>query len=198
MSESENSKPTEEEKAYIEYIKECKDKGHNVMISNGSIKHATILIPYIIESAERKISLLTGSCDDDFYTKDPVLSQFLKFIDDTNGDGKIEIVYEADTGKSKGFIEKLTKRYLEYKKPCNLTQYEMESSELITDDDGKNVLHFIVVDDDGPFRFEKHSTQEDQKSDIIEAKANFGNKRISKSLQTLFTQIRAQSKVINN
>ena len=188
---------------YEEYVKDCKESQRNVMISNRSIDHATILITNIVETAKEKICLLTGFCDDTFYAKDVIQNQFLSFIEDTTGSGIIEIIFEEGeekTTKCKEFIKSLVKEYEKWNKTTSLSLYQLDNNAYITDKDGKYRIHYIIVDNDGAFRYEKHALEGEQDSEIegsddstIEAKANFGNQRISQSLQNSFEGLKEHS-----
>lgn len=187
---------------YEEYVKECKESQRNVMISNRSLEHATILISNIVETAEKRICLLTRCCEDSFYTKEEILNPFLSFINKENGSGVIEIIFEEGekkTTKCKKFIESLVKGYEECGKTPSLSLYQLNDNKYITgtDKDEEYRIHYIVVDDNKAFRYEKHSLEgkQDLETDdsTIEAKANFGNQRISESLQNSFEGLKTNS-----
>lgn len=194
---------------YEEHVKECKEKRRNVMISNKSLSHASILTEAIVEEAEKKICLLTGACDDIFYKKENIISKFKSFIKKTEGTGKIEIILEKnneDGNNCSGFIRILNEEYSKYHKQDSLSLYRINDNDLITDNQENCVTHCMIVDDNGPFRFEKHSINKDKtgserikeaKDFIIEAKANFGNENISRSLQNYFELFKKKSTLIN-
>ena len=187
---------------YNEAVKACSRERRNFMIPNKSIVHAEYLFKEIISVSREKICILTGSCDDKFYNKDSILSAFRSFINNTEGEGKIEIICEAepDSGlKCEKFIKAIRKEYEKNKKPESLSLYQLTDNYPITNgnDVGKYVIHFIVVDNNGPFRYEKHSMRdkcsvpiEDSVDFTIEAKANFGNEVISESLQGSFDKLK--------
>ena len=192
---------------YEEYVKACKKEQRNVMISNRDLGHATILISNIVETAEEKICLLTRCCEDSFYTKPEIQSQFLSFINKENGSGKIEIIFEAGekkTTKCKEFIKSLEKEYKKFTETPSLFLYQLKDNSYITGtdkDEGEDYrVHYIVVDNNKAFRYEKHSLEgetEDSDDSTIEAKANFGNQRISESLQNSFEGLKKCSSTIS-
>jgi hypothetical protein len=190
---------------YEEYVKDCKESQRNVMISNRSLEHATILIANIVETAKERICLLTRSCDDTFYTKEVILNQFLSFINKKNGSGIIEIIFEEGekkTTKCKKFIESLVKEYEKFDKTTSLSLYQLKDNIYITGtgEDEDYRVHYIVVDNNKGFRYEKHSLEgetEDSDDSTIEAKANFGNPRISESLQNSFEGLKKHSSALS-
>lgn len=185
---------------YEEYVKECRKSKRDVMISNRSIGHAAILITNIVEEAEEKICLLTGSCDDTFYAKESIKDQFLSFIKKSRGSGEIEIIFEKreeEAVKCKTFVNSLYEKYKEFNMTTSLSLSQLKDNSPITNETENQIVHFIVVDNTGPFRFEKHSLvgRESTKIDgaddfIIDAKANFGNINISHSLQSSFDKLK--------
>lgn len=191
---------------YKKYVNECSKERRDVMISNRSIRHAEDLITEIVHIAKERICILTGSCDDMFYNKESILEEFESFIERTKGKGEIQIICECkdtetdDHNNCKNLISFLSNKYKEQKAPESLSLYTLKDNFPIIkvqDSRKKYAIHFIVIDKNGPFRYEEHSIKEDQSTRIensrdflIEAKANFGNKTISKSLQEFFDKLK--------
>ena len=188
---------------YKEYVKECSRGFRDVMISNKSIKHAEDLITEIIHIATERICILTGSCDDKFYNKKSILEEFESFIKKTDGRGKIQIICECDDVElndgngCKELIRFLYNEYEKQEKPESLSLYRLKNNGVIKDVKSEHAIHFMVIDNNGPFRYEEHSIEGDRSAKIadscgflIEAKANFGNKAISKSLQDYFDKLK--------
>lgn len=182
---------------YEKLVKDCSEEERDVMISNKSLHHAEILYKHILKKANEKICLLTGKCDNQFYEEDNIMELFLSFIKRTNGTGRIEIVCEKQD-MCKKFLNSLKKQYKDFKKPESLSLSILDDDSSIINDKDKEKyrVHFMVVDSDGPFRYEKHSLEgaekEDDEGPVIEAMANFGNKTMSVSLQNFFDKLKAK------
>lgn len=185
---------------YEENVKEFSRNRKDVMIQNVDLANAECLFTQIINKAEKKICILTGTLDDSFYTKESIQNALKSFVDRTNGQGIIEIILEArddSINKCKGITKFIFNKYLEYGKTGNLRQYQLMDNHLIINEKEEYIIHFINVDDDGPFRYEKHSLNgmnsasiDDSEISIIQAQANFGNPKFSSSLQELFDRLK--------
>jgi hypothetical protein len=173
---------------YPAFVSKCREEKLNIMVPNSTEEHATILIKNIIQTAKEKISILTGECKDDFYCQSGILEEFESFIDRTEGHGEINIIIENGFKREvcDEFINRLKSRYTRLGiSPLPLKVSELEENNVITliEKGAERKEHFIVVDNDGAFRYEKHPTNPD---DDIEASANFGNQRLSRMLQKAF------------
>lgn len=85
---------------YTKFMNNCAEKRSNVDIANRSIEHAKILTSKLVEIADHRVCLLSGACEDKFYSQEAILKNFLSFIERTKGEGKIEIIFEKERSKS--------------------------------------------------------------------------------------------------
>ena len=149
--------------------------------ANSIIEHARILTKEIILDANKKVSILSDSFNEFFYSKlEENISNFLQ-KDSTN----IFELIVSDKQKENSLIQKLQKEF-----PNQFKVKFIAEDKFPTDNDTQERVNYIV-NDNNAFRYE-YSDKNIQHG-VVNAIANFNHEKDSKILNDMFEQIKQAS-----
>jgi hypothetical protein len=153
----------------------------NQRFANSLIEHAKILTKEIILDANKKVSILSDSFNEFFYSKlEENIVNFLK----KDNENIIELIV-SDKQKQNKLIKELQTKF-----PTQFKVRFISEDKFPTDNDTKEKVNYIV-NDNNAFRYE-YSDKNIQHG-VVNAIANFNHSQDSKILTDMFEKIKQVS-----
>jgi hypothetical protein len=170
--------------AYKKYIEECVETGKHEpsrIIYNRSPIHASILICYLIASANIEICILSGALNHGIYGHIDVLSAITQFL---KREGKLRILLDLcpATHDAPDDFHELRRRNPFLNAIHDFEFTEQASVVRVPSQLAKQYPFHCLIADTASFRFE-------QDRDKLDAIAQFGNESFARSLKARFDEI---------